>query len=160
MYHCSRSLLHSGIRTRGCLSCSVTASVHSHRSCMSTKTPSPTTRPTSVTKLPSLSSPAQASSTNSAHRRSDQVSRHISSTQANTASMSYGKQPSEFTVRKIGSPNTLEFRAYIEKDGQPVSPFHDVPLYANEQQTILNMVVEIPRWTNAKLEVSFGLRSE
>ena len=74
--------------------------------------------------------------------------------------MSYGKQPSEFTVRKIGSPNTLEFRAYVEKDGQPVSPFHDVPLYANEQQTILNMVVEIPRWTNAKLEVSFGLRSE
>jgi inorganic pyrophosphatase len=26
-------------------------------------------------------------------------------------------------------------------------------LYANEQQTILNMVVEIPRWTNAKMEV-------
>jgi inorganic pyrophosphatase len=67
--------------------------------------------------------------------------------------MSYGKQPSEFSVRKIGAPNTLEFRAFIEKDGTPVSPFHDVPLYANEQQTVLNMVVEIPRWTNAKLEV-------
>jgi len=68
--------------------------------------------------------------------------------------MSYGKQPSEFTVRKIGQPHTLDYRAYIEKDGQPISPFHDVPLYANEQQTILNMVVEIPRWTNAKLEIS------
>lgn len=60
--------------------------------------------------------------------------------------MSYG-------IRKIAQPHTLEHRVYIEKDGVPVSPFHDIPLYANEQQTILNMVVEIPRWTNAKQEV-------
>jgi inorganic pyrophosphatase len=59
----------------------------------------------------------------------------------------------QYTVRKIGAANTLEHRVYIEKDGVPVSPFHDIPLYANEQQTILNMVVEIPRWTNGKLEV-------
>jgi hypothetical protein len=39
----------------------------------------------------------------------------------------------------------------------PVSPFHDIPLYANEQQTILNMVVEIPRWTNAKQEVRVAI---
>jgi len=61
--------------------------------------------------------------------------------------------PSVFTPRKVGAPHTLEHRVYIEKDGVPVSPFHDIPLYANEQQTILNMVVEIPRWTNAKQEV-------
>jgi len=61
---------------------------------------------------------------------------------------------SQYTVRKIGAPNTLDHRIYIEKDGVPVSPFHDIPLYANEQQTILNMVVEIPRWTNGKLEIS------
>ncbi|KZZ94540.1 inorganic pyrophosphatase [Ascosphaera apis ARSEF 7405] len=58
-----------------------------------------------------------------------------------------------YSVRKIGAPNTTDFRAYIEKDGQPVSAFHDVPLWANEEKTVLNMVVEIPRWTNAKLEV-------
>ena len=58
-----------------------------------------------------------------------------------------------YTTRKVGAPHTLEHRVYIEKDGVPVSPFHDIPLYANEQQTILNMVVEIPRWTNAKQEV-------
>lgn len=62
--------------------------------------------------------------------------------------------PSVFTPRKIGAPHTLEHRIYIEKDGVPVSPFHDIPLYANEQQTVLNMVVEIPRWTNAKQEIS------
>ena len=61
--------------------------------------------------------------------------------------------PSVYTPRKVGAPHTLEHRIYIEKDGVPVSPFHDIPLYANEQQTILNMVVEIPRWTNAKQEV-------
>jgi inorganic pyrophosphatase len=58
-----------------------------------------------------------------------------------------------YSIRKIGAANTLEHRVYIEKDGVPVSPFHDIPLYANEQQTVLNMVVEIPRWTNAKQEV-------
>lgn len=59
-----------------------------------------------------------------------------------------------YTTRKVAAPYTLEHRVYIEKDGVPVSPFHDIPLYANQEQTILNMVVEIPRWTNAKLEVS------
>lgn len=67
---------------------------------------------------------------------------------------SYGKAPRAYTARRIGAPNTLEHRIYIEKDGVPVSPFHDIPLYANDQQTILNMIVEVPRWTNAKLEVS------
>lgn len=43
---------------------------------------------------------------------------------------------------------------YIEGGGIPISPFHDIPLYANEQKTILNMIVEIPRWTNGKLEIS------
>lgn len=59
-----------------------------------------------------------------------------------------------YQVRKIAAPHTLEHRVYIEKDGVPVSPFHDIPLYANAEQTVLNMIVEIPRWTNAKLEVS------
>lgn len=64
---------------------------------------------------------------------------------------------SEYTVRKVAPQHTLEHRVYIEKDGVPVSPFHDIPLYANQEQTILNMIVEIPRWTNAKLEVWYCL---
>jgi len=59
-----------------------------------------------------------------------------------------------YTARKVAAPYTLEHRVYIENDGVPVSPFHDIPLYANSQQTILNMIVEVPRWTNAKMEVS------
>ncbi|KAF2485362.1 inorganic pyrophosphatase [Neohortaea acidophila] len=64
------------------------------------------------------------------------------------------KAASTFTARKVGAPHTLEHRIYVEKDGVPLSPFHDIPLYANEQQTVLNMIVEIPRWTNAKQEIS------
>ncbi|CAE7168896.1 unnamed protein product [Rhizoctonia solani] len=59
-----------------------------------------------------------------------------------------------YTPRLIGAPNTLEHRVFIEQDGQPVSPFHDIPLFADQNLGILNMVVEVPRWTNAKMEIS------
>ncbi|KAK9475419.1 inorganic pyrophosphatase [Dipodascopsis tothii] len=58
-----------------------------------------------------------------------------------------------YTARQVGPANSLDYRVFIEKDGVPVSPFHDIPLFANEQETVLNMVVEVPRWTNAKLEI-------
>ncbi|KAF9143757.1 Inorganic pyrophosphatase [Mortierella sp. GBA39] len=61
---------------------------------------------------------------------------------------------SEFTTRVIGAPNTLEHRVFIEHNGAPVSAFHDVPLYADKANNIFNMIVEIPRWSNAKLEIS------
>lgn len=59
-----------------------------------------------------------------------------------------------YTARQVGAPNTLDYKVFIEKDGKPVSPFHDIPLYANKEKTILNMIVEVPRWTNAKMEIS------
>ncbi|KAB8229211.1 inorganic pyrophosphatase [Aspergillus alliaceus] len=101
-----------------------------------------------LSPLPSSASPRVVHSISSATTRAALISRHFSSnTPPQSPAMSY-------TVRKIGQANTLEHRVYIEKDGQLVSPFHDIPLYANEEQTILNMVVEIPRWTNAKQEIS------
>mgnify|MGYP003361775389 CR=1 FL=1 len=59
-----------------------------------------------------------------------------------------------YTTRQVGAANTLDYKVYIEKDGKPISPFHDIPLYADESKKILNMVVEVPRWTNAKLEIT------
>lgn len=59
-----------------------------------------------------------------------------------------------YSVRQIGAKNSLEFKTYIEQDGKVVSPFHDIPLYADESKKVLNMIVEIPRWTNAKLEIN------
>ena len=99
--------------------------------------------------------PHTGTNENSPKERTSQIARHFSSSSANNSSTNIiANMASQYKVRKIGAPNTLEHRIYIEKDGVPVSPFHDIPLYANEQQTILNMVVEIPRWTNGKLEVS------
>lgn len=75
------------------------------------------------------------------------------------STMAHSKNTNSYAARKIGKPNTSDYRIYYEKNGVPLSPFHDIPLYANDQQTILNMVVEIPRWTNAKLEVDILLFS-
>jgi predicted ATP-grasp superfamily ATP-dependent carboligase len=52
------------------------------------------------------------------------------------------------------NPIKPEHRVYIEDNGQVVSPFHDIPLFADQSNGILNMVVEVPRWTNAKMEIS------
>lgn len=95
-----------------------------------------------------------------ASRRTAQLARHFSSSTSLSLDQNLHKpdtqsaMASPYSVRKVAAPNTLEHRVYIEKDGVPISPFHDIPLFANPEQTILNMVVEIPRWTNAKLEIS------
>ncbi|KAI7783050.1 inorganic pyrophosphatase [Diaporthe eres] len=90
------------------------------------------------------------------------IARHLSASSSSspTSSVQPGKEARSqdgimsYTTRKVAAPYTLEHRVYIEKDGVPVSPFHDIPLFANQEKTILNMIVEIPRWTNAKLEIS------
>ncbi|KAI9293784.1 inorganic diphosphatase [Neoconidiobolus thromboides FSU 785] len=61
-----------------------------------------------------------------------------------------------YNLRQIGAANTAEYRLYYEENGTIISPFHDIPLYADEAKGIFNMVVEIPRWTNAKQEIATG----
>jgi hypothetical protein len=65
--------------------------------------------------------------------------------------------------RKGCSPRSLDqhcrrlqdWRIWLEKDGCPASFWHDVPLYPDESnKQIINFVVEIPRWTNGKIETS------
>ena len=113
--------------------------------------------PSGCTSLaPAILAPHHKTPTNSVNlsnftSRTQLISRHLT-TQPQTAAAMSG-----YTIRKNAPANTLEHRIYIEKDGVPISPFHDIPLYANEQQTVLNMVVEIPRWTNAKMEVRLPL---
>ncbi|KAI7862846.1 inorganic pyrophosphatase [Spinellus fusiger] len=60
----------------------------------------------------------------------------------------------EFTRRVLGTPHTSGHKIYFEKEGHVISPFHDIPLFANTNRTLLNMIVEIPRWTNAKFEIN------
>lgn len=104
---------------------------------------------TFVTVAPSGKTPRSSPTS-----RIKQIQEQLSATSSPPASAkSLSKMT--YTTRRIGAANTLEHRIFIEKDGQLVSPWHDIPLYANEQQTVLNMIVEVPRWTNAKMEVCF-----
>lgn len=49
------------------------------------------------------------------------------------------------------------FRVFFqEESGQAISPFHDIPMFADSDKKVYNMVVEVPRWTNAKMEIATG----
>ncbi|KAK7502056.1 hypothetical protein BaRGS_00006808 [Batillaria attramentaria] len=64
-------------------------------------------------------------------------------------------QKMSFSIVERGQRNTLDYRIFYQgPNGNFVSPFHDIPLFADGDSNILNMVVEIPRWTNAKMEIS------
>ena len=43
-------------------------------------------------------------------------------------------------------------------DGAVISPLHDVPLRPSDIPDVFNLVVEVPRWTNAKMEVGYMYR--
>lgn len=58
--------------------------------------------------------------------------------------------------RETNKSQTSTFTFPETEEGQSVSPLHDIPLYANDAKTVYNMVVEVPRWTNAKMEISLA----
>ncbi|KAH3668319.1 hypothetical protein OGAPHI_002073 [Ogataea philodendri] len=56
---------------------------------------------------------------------------------------------------RSGSRYSPEFKVYLQlDDGKIGSFFHDVPLNLNKSARTASMVVEIPRWQNAKFEIS------
>ena len=62
---------------------------------------------------------------------------------------------SEFKTISQGSKYSLDFKQYLcMPNGNTGSFFHDVPLELNSENATVNMVVEIPRWSNAKFEIS------
>lgn len=63
--------------------------------------------------------------------------------------------PAKCTVESYGQPYTLTHRVYFKDEtGKHISPFHDLPTFASDDHKIVNMVCEVPRWTNAKMEIS------
>jgi len=61
---------------------------------------------------------------------------------------------SSFVAIDRGTPFTSQYRIFVKKADKFISPWHDVPLYADEKQKHFNMLCEIPRWTNAKMEIA------
>lgn len=60
-----------------------------------------------------------------------------------------------YSTIERGQPNTLDYRVFFkDSHGTFISPFHDIPLFSGGTGQTLNMVVEIPRWSNAKMEIN------
>lgn len=60
----------------------------------------------------------------------------------------------QYTVEERGSINTLDYRIFFKGPQGYISPWHDIPLFADEANKVYNMIVEIPRWSNAKMEIA------
>lgn len=61
--------------------------------------------------------------------------------------MAYSFQP----ISEVGKENYL---GYFKKGWLPVSPWHDIPLFADHEKKVANFVLEIPRGTQPKLEIN------
>uniref|UniRef100_A0A183DXP4 inorganic diphosphatase n=1 Tax=Gongylonema pulchrum TaxID=637853 RepID=A0A183DXP4_9BILA len=61
-----------------------------------------------------------------------------------------------YSTEEFGALYGLDYRVYFKdhKKGCYISPWHDIPLFADKSQHFYNMIVEIPRWTNAKMEMA------
>ncbi|XP_072479166.1 inorganic pyrophosphatase 2, mitochondrial isoform X3 [Notamacropus eugenii] len=62
---------------------------------------------------------------------------------------------SQYSTEERGQPCSAQYRLYFKNvDGHYISPFHDIPLKPESKEAVFNMVVEVPRWTNAKMEIA------
>jgi len=59
-----------------------------------------------------------------------------------------------YTTKDVSTPGTLDYKVYFFQDGKHISPFHDIPLWADKEKKIGNFVLEIPKGTQPKLEIS------
>ncbi|KAI4543113.1 hypothetical protein MG293_007239 [Ovis ammon polii] len=75
-----------------------------------------------------------------------------------------------YRTEERGQPHSPDYRLFFKNvAGHYISPFHDIPLKVDseeengiptkrarndEYENVFNMVVEVPRWTNAKMEIA------
>ncbi|XP_058522961.1 inorganic pyrophosphatase 2, mitochondrial isoform X2 [Ochotona princeps] len=60
-----------------------------------------------------------------------------------------------YRTEERGQPHSEDYRVFFKNvAGHYISPFHDIPLRVEPKQNLFNMVVEVPRWTNAKMEIA------
>lgn len=81
---------------------------------------------------------------------------HLSAQMPLKSSRSFSQSPrvSEYGSAQVGSKFSSTFQQYAVKDNKVVSYFHDIPLSLNVEKRTVSMVVEVPRWSNAKFEIS------
>ena len=55
-------------------------------------------------------------------------------------------------LKYFGQKNKKNFKVYFIKSNNYISPWHDIPLYNNDNS--INFICEIPKWTRAKMEIN------
>jgi inorganic pyrophosphatase len=58
----------------------------------------------------------------------------------------------ELTLDEVGKRPSMDYRMFLKREGKVVSPWHDVPLLNKDNS--FNMIVEIPKFTRAKMEIA------
>jgi len=65
------------------------------------------------------------------------------------------RMASGYSVVPRGSLYTETHRLFFKNaNGEVISPMHDIPLSNTEGANEFNMIVEVPRWSNAKMEIN------
>ncbi|RHZ57919.1 putative inorganic diphosphatase [Aspergillus thermomutatus] len=65
-----------------------------------------------------------------------------------------------YVLRPVGKPLTKEYRVYFTLNDKIFSPWHDLALYPGgrehlgHREPVVHMVVEVPRWWSAKMEIA------
>ncbi|KAM7154660.1 inorganic pyrophosphatase 2, mitochondrial isoform 3-T3 [Molossus nigricans] len=60
-----------------------------------------------------------------------------------------------YRTEERGHPHSAGYRLFFKNEaGHYISPFHDIPLKVDSKENLFNMIVEVPRWTNAKMEIA------
>ncbi|KAK2507227.1 hypothetical protein MC885_001812 [Smutsia gigantea] len=60
-----------------------------------------------------------------------------------------------YRTEERGQQHSPGYRLFFKNvAGHYISPFHDIPLKVDSTENLFNMVVEVPRWTNAKMEIA------
>ncbi|XP_039749706.1 inorganic pyrophosphatase [Pararge aegeria] len=88
-----------------------------------------------------------------------QLCRLLATPSARSAMTSTADNPasaSTYVAEERGSPYSPDYRVFFRDAAGPVSPLHDIPLWADRGARLAHMVVEVPRWTNAKMELSLA----
>jgi len=66
-------------------------------------------------------------------------------------------EPSQFDINKLSTKTQgegMDYRMYFYYGDQIVSPWHDIPLYANKENKDVHFLCEIPKWTRAKYQTA------
>ncbi|GBG30430.1 Inorganic pyrophosphatase [Hondaea fermentalgiana] len=67
----------------------------------------------------------------------------------------FGVRPEGPEFNGFPLKNEEAYRLFFEDDnGRTISPWHDVPLYVNKEQRIVNFINEIPRGSVEKMEIA------